>query len=416
MTRLSLYALTICVLLPGLAVAQAQPRCDAEALALKTEVFAANTLAAYLDIEPAVVVEATRDCRSFSTGLYSQLLMNAALSGDVGLRPMLRQIVANRAFGEREDWFAAKAALLPLAWLGEDPAYFVDLAQVLTRPYGWDELSFGVEAATAVSLQPDSSWLAPLAALAASTAEGPQPDRKDTGLRFLRQALEKREEYRALPTLRARLAHVLDRSPLWSELCRAQHDRPGKLCRPVDVRDMHWLALLRDAADAHPDSFRTYLPVLVAELFDGSLRRDAYRVDAFVRLAHQAALPFEPYPYPSEAPDADVRPVLECVEEREGGALVAYFGYESRTGAPVTVPRGLANAVTPLTLDGRQPEAFGVPRAVGQPPGRTAPFPAFAWRALLPPGGVVTWTLPGGSATASASSPRCRDVSEGLVD
>ena len=413
MNRLFPYLLTVLVLLPEFAAAQTPPRCDAEAIAIRER--GEGALANYLIMEPASVVEAIRDCPR-RVGFPEQLLMNAALSGDVGLRPMLRQIVANRAFGEREDWFAAKAALLPLAWLGEDPAYFIDLTQVLTRPYGWDELSFGVEAATVVSLQPDSSWLAPLAALAASTAEGPQPDRKGAGLAFLRQALEKREAHRALPTLRARLAYALDRSPLWSELCRAQHDRPGKLCRPVDIRDMHWLALLRDAAVAHPDSFRTYLPILVAELFENSLRQDAYRVDAFVRLAHQAALPFEPYPYPGEAPNADVRPVLECVEEREDGALVAYFGYDNRSDTPVTVPRGSANAVAPSALDGRQPEAFGVPRVVGQPPGRTASFPAFAWRVVLPLDGAVTWTLPGGQATASAASPRCDDAPDESID
>ena len=401
---------TLCLLTvaPSTALAQAPLRCDAEAAMLSAE--NQGRLVNLLEVEPATIVEAIRDCPD-RIYFYSPLLMNAALSGDAGLRPMLREIVANRAYGEDEDWEAAQAALLPLAWLGEEPSYFLDLAQVLTQPLtidDWKEYGFGDEAAMALSLHPDSSLRAPLEALAASASDALPLGVGRAGIAVLNRVLAMREAYRALLTVRERVAFTVEMGwPVDGSVCEADGDRPIRLCRGIKPDDAYVLTLLRDLAATHPDSVRTYLPAVLAEWDEEPVSDAAYAADPFAWVANRAALPFEPFPAPPENPQADVAPLVECVEEQSGGVLVAHFGYYNRFGAPVTVIRGAANSVTPSAFGGSQPEGFGVPRALGQPVGRTAPFPAFAWRTAFADGESVTWSLPGGSATASAASPRC---------
>ena len=401
MKQISLCTLCLIVAFSTSGAAQTPPRCDADALAIDAR--NQGRLVDLLGVDPATIVEAIRDCPS-RIGYSDHLLANAALLGDVGLRTMLREIVDNRAYGENEDWWAAEAALLPLAWLGEEPEYFIDLAQVLTQPYGVDERGFGVRAATMVALRPDSAYLAPLRRIAESESDGPAPFTKGDGLDALQNALEDQATFDALPTLRAQTRFALLRAQPWARACTRYPHRVGKVCDMLYAGNVVGLSFLRDLATAHPDSMRVYLPAVVNEIYAGPSEAEALSAALMVQ---QASLPFEAVPRPPELPAADVRALLECVEEVDGGTFRAYFGYDNRHGTPVTVPRGAANAVTPSALEGSQPEAFAVPRALGQPVGRTAPFPAFAWRTAFAEGESVTWSLPGGSATASAASPRC---------
>ncbi len=118
----------------------------------------------------------------------------------------------------------------------------------------------------------------------------------------------------------------------------------------------------------------------------------------------------EPFPepvIPPEDPGADVLPILECMDAVGAGELTAVFGYNNLTGEPVTVSHGASNEVTPASYHGLQPEIFDLPTLDPNDPGRTPPYPGFAWKVTFDSTETVTWTLPGGTAIASAFSPRC---------
>ena len=54
----------------------------------------------------------------------------------------------------------------------------------------------------------------------------------------------------------------------------------------------------------------------------------------------------------------DVVPLLDCTITHRDGSWTAVFGYDNRTGAPVEIPGGPANQVTPPRYDGTQPTTF----------------------------------------------------------
>ena len=320
--------------------------------------------------------------------------------------------------------FARVAGILDALWrLGEPEDYFYDLLPrwrekpVLARAAAW-----------IVNRDPKPERLPALEALAAEVAETEASDVSERILlgdlardaRRYRRYIERFAAYEATPIgdqLHFVLAwigttvnsasitddghYILHKGNLnetraeqaWAarrlgELARAYPsavaealDRLGEYTRPSDA----------------------YTPAQQAEAL--AAWREFFTVDL-------AALDTLPPPPPVDLA-ADVAPEVVCVRPDsvawsestgrfvESQELVARFRYRSRAGRAVRIPPGPSNALSPSEYEGQQPEVF-------QMSGDT-------W-VRFSPGTPVTWTLPGGSATASASSPRCRDVSKGLVD
>lgn len=109
----------------------------------------------------------------------------------------------------------------------------------------------------------------------------------------------------------------------------------------------------------------------------------------------------------------DVSPILECVDNLGEGQYQAHFGYENRTGYPVTVNISGQNKITGggLTgIDQGQIENFNYP-VPGHPDGREGRTPFY------PPGpdafsvnfngSNLVWTLLGHTSTASSNSKAC---------
>ncbi len=61
---------------------------------------------------------------------------------------------------------------------------------------------------------------------------------------------------------------------------------------------------------------------------------------------------------PGRSGPPDVVPLVDCVVRHDDGSWTAVFGYDNRTGAPVTVPLGPANKVTPTGYGTPQPTTF----------------------------------------------------------
>ena len=61
---------------------------------------------------------------------------------------------------------------------------------------------------------------------------------------------------------------------------------------------------------------------------------------------------------PGRSGPPDVVPLVDCVTGHADGSWTAVFGYDNRTGAPVEIPGGPANQVTPPRYDGTQPTTF----------------------------------------------------------
>jgi hypothetical protein len=112
-------------------------------------------------------------------------------------------------------------------------------------------------------------------------------------------------------------------------------------------------------------------------------------------------------------PSPNISPILECVEGLSEGQYQAYFGYENRTGVPVTVAIGDSNKITGGGLSGinqGQTEDFNYP-VPGHPDGRLGRTPFY------PPGPAafsvnfdgtnLVWNLLGHTSTASRSSKVC---------
>ncbi|MGY1608122.1 hypothetical protein [Geodermatophilus sp. SYSU D00700] len=61
---------------------------------------------------------------------------------------------------------------------------------------------------------------------------------------------------------------------------------------------------------------------------------------------------------PNRSAPPDVVPVVDCVVRHDDGSWTAVFGYDNRTGAPVEIPVGPANRVTPTGYGSPQPTTF----------------------------------------------------------
>ncbi len=108
-------------------------------------------------------------------------------------------------------------------------------------------------------------------------------------------------------------------------------------------------------------------------------------------------------------------PLAECVVVRSQGGYRAYFGYVNEGGTPGRVPYGADNTVTlpPITIGQPEevktdsPDLFAVPGVVAGEPGRTPPYPGYAFTVLVTDSRPVTWTLLGQDVTLSPASPVC---------
>jgi len=94
--------------------------------------------------------------------------------------------------------------------------------------------------------------------------------------------------------------------------------------------------------------------------------------------------------------NAQVSPVLECVEQNEDGSYTAYFGYNNSSDQAYTIPVGTDNFFTPGN-DVGQPTVFE--------PGRHVKVFSFNFTS-----GNQVWTLmtPGGSGSTATASPRSK--------
>jgi hypothetical protein len=97
--------------------------------------------------------------------------------------------------------------------------------------------------------------------------------------------------------------------------------------------------------------------------------------------------------------NAAISPVLECVVANGDGSYTAWFGYNNRNTADVSVPVGSNNRFTPNPIDRGQTTLFE--------PGRKVRTFSVTWG-----GGNLVWSLKGPdgknrTSTASPSSKRC---------
>ncbi len=124
-------------------------------------------------------------------------------------------------------------------------------------------------------------------------------------------------------------------------------------------------------------------------------------------------------PTPSETNiSGAVDPILECIALSTDGRLIAFFGYENLTNAPVVIPIGRKNTIIPRQYDGVQPQEFILPTIIADRPGRTGFYPdgPFAFTLTFHPTEQVVWTLEGRTATASSGSPRCGVLDVTTID
>jgi hypothetical protein len=94
---------------------------------------------------------------------------------------------------------------------------------------------------------------------------------------------------------------------------------------------------------------------------------------------------------------AQLVPTLDCVWITSGSTdVTAVFGYQNDSTHAIVANVGPFNQFVPAPADRGQPTSF---------PASTSVANAFtvSWSG----GGSVTWTLPGGSVTASSSSAKC---------
>lgn len=97
-------------------------------------------------------------------------------------------------------------------------------------------------------------------------------------------------------------------------------------------------------------------------------------------------------------PGGTLTPRLDCISSSPAGYFVAHFGWGNDGDEEVSVPIGPANGFDPQPVDRGQPTTFE--------PGRT---PAWPQSPLSIPfdGNPLTWTLDGGTATATRASVPC---------
>ena len=99
-----------------------------------------------------------------------------------------------------------------------------------------------------------------------------------------------------------------------------------------------------------------------------------------------------------------VTPIVDCIQERPSGEILAYFSYRSDEQVAVQIPIGPANFVSPSPSNRGQPTIFQ--------PGRTER--AFSVQADGAAG--IAWTLGTTAVVATNSAPRCLAPFEECTD
>jgi hypothetical protein len=90
-------------------------------------------------------------------------------------------------------------------------------------------------------------------------------------------------------------------------------------------------------------------------------------------------------------------PTLNCVWITSGSSsMTAVFGWSNSSSHAIIANVGPGNQFAPAPADRGQPTSFAADTSVSN-----------AFTVNWSGGGSVTWTLPGGSVTASSSSPKC---------
>jgi hypothetical protein len=98
------------------------------------------------------------------------------------------------------------------------------------------------------------------------------------------------------------------------------------------------------------------------------------------------------------ASHSSLSPEVTCVDTSVKGQFTAYFGY-TNSGSPVTIPTDSKfNKVSPSTYNGTQPSNFASGTVTN----------AFSVVVTAP---SVSWTLGGGTASASSHSTQCSNSS-----
>ena len=392
-------ALVLAISLIGLAPAMAQDHWD-EGL----------TLDEALALSPGDAVAAILRGEIISFEAKSALYFVAS-SGDPGLHPQLREIVESFKGGDHP---VAASALFALVQLGETPDYFLGVVREnLDSPNGSEYWTATWAARSLVAFN-DSALADSLRAIRAQATSHYGRSAPLNSISAMEEMPAFEAETRTSDAVAAQVRFLLVEYLIpfgLSPLADDARDEIGAMYpdEAFSADAYYATARLRQIARAHPDSFRIALPAVIAALGPD----DSYDPAAdfpraeLARWAMRVGLPHEPYPAPPAVPDADVAPVLECVERGAEG-WTAYFGYHNRAGRAVTLPHGPGNA---LTVGGRAstrpPQAFASPKAVGVAVGRTPPWPGYAVSVPFAAGEPVTWTLPGGTATASTASPAC---------
>jgi hypothetical protein len=105
---------------------------------------------------------------------------------------------------------------------------------------------------------------------------------------------------------------------------------------------------------------------------------------------------------PTATPVRDkVVPLLECIKSNVDGTLTAFFGYKNPNSFLVEIPVGEQNQFAPGSKDRGQPTKFE--------PGQTPAYPVISFMVEFETESI-TWTLDGGSVTASANSDYCEPI------
>lgn len=174
----------------------------------------------------------------------------------------------------------------------------------------------------------------------------------------------------------------------------------GQRCYEPLWDEAEYLALRGDGFCAIGATFDVRLGACVNGLFTGAGVSDDVRA-ACAELGTPCESPDEPMTTIHRAlTTAPVRPIIECVRRQRDGSYVASFGYESEARRAVHIVPGADNTFGAVVdrgqvadfFPGRVRNAFSV---------RFGASESASWTLTSPDGTVAT-------ATASASSPRCR--------
>ncbi len=96
----------------------------------------------------------------------------------------------------------------------------------------------------------------------------------------------------------------------------------------------------------------------------------------------------------------DVVPLVDCVLTHADGSWTAVFGYDNRTGAPVDIPVGPANQVTPRSAVQPQPTTFAAGIRHG------------VFTVTVPRGGGPMWHLGDTNLAARRTGATCPDPTQ----